>query len=131
MAEHPNVAIMRKAYAAFANGDVVTLSELIADNAVWHVSGHHTFSGDYKGRDQILAFFGTLAEDTGGTLSLEVHDILADNEHAVTLLREKAQRKGRSLDANEVHVFHVNERGQATEFWEYPEDQKSYDEFWS
>jgi uncharacterized protein len=131
MAEHRNVATIRRAYEAFAKGDVATLAELIADDAVWHVTGHHTFSGDYKGKDQVLAFFGTLAEDTGGTLSLEVHDILADDGHAVTLLREKAQRKGRTLDANEVHVFHVNERGQATEFWEFPEDQKSYDAFWS
>jgi len=131
MAEHPNVAIMRSAYEAFANMDVETLTGLIAEDATWHVTGHHTFSGDYKGRDQILAFFGTLAQETGGTLALEVHDILANDGHAVTLVQEKAQRKGQTLDAKEVHVFHVDDRGRATEFWEFPEDQKSYDAFWS
>jgi len=131
MTEHPNVAILKRAYEAFAKADIATLSELIAEDAIWHVTGHHQFSGDYKGRDQILAFFGTLAEDTGGTLSLEVHDILANDAHAVTLVQEKALRKGRSLDAKEVQVFHVDEQGRAKEFWEFPEDQKTYDAFWS
>ena len=131
MAEHPNVAIVRSAYQAFADADLDTLVKVIAEDATYHVTGHHAFSGDYKGRDQILGLFASLADDTGGTLALEVHDVLADDDHAVVLLRERAQRKGRTLDANEVHVYHVNAAGQATEFWEFPEDQKSYDAFWS
>ena len=49
MAEHPNIAILRRGYDAFATGDVGTVSELIAPDAVWHVGGHHPFSGEYKG----------------------------------------------------------------------------------
>ena len=131
MAEHPNVGLIRSAYEAFAKMDVATLTERIAENATWHVTGHHAFSGDYKGRDQILGLFATLAQDTGGTLSLEVHDILANDGHGIVLLREKAQRKGQNLDANEVHVYHMDHEGRATEFWEFPEDQRSYDAFWS
>jgi ketosteroid isomerase-like protein len=131
MAEHPNVARIRSAYEAFASADVATLSERLAEDAVWHISGHHTFSGDYHGRDQILGFFGAITEDTGGTVTLEVHDILANDCHAVVLVQERAQRKGRSLDIKEVHVAHIDQHGQVTEFWEFQEDQISYDSFWS
>ena len=131
MAEHPNIAILRRGYDAFATGDVATVSELIAPDAIWHVGGHHPFSGEYKGRDQILGFFATLIQDTGGTLAFEVHDVLANDDHAIALVREKAQRKDRSLDTREVHVYHVDAEHRATEFWEFTEDQASYDEFWS
>jgi len=131
MAEHPNVAVVRAAYEAFAKMDVAALVEVIHPDAVFHVPGYHPFSGDYKGRDNVLAFFATVAQAAEGTLVLDVHDVLADDEHAVVLLTEKAQRKGRTLDAIEVHVFHVDDQGRATEFWEFPSDQKSYDAFWS
>jgi ketosteroid isomerase-like protein len=131
MAEHPNVALLRTAYEAFANLDVGVLTERIAPDAVWHVTGHHTFSADYKGHDEILGLFATLAQETDGTLSLEVHDILADDDHGVVLLTERAERNGRKLDANEVHVFHIDKQGKASEFWEFPADQRSYDSFWS
>ncbi len=131
MADHPNVAIVRKAYEAFGAGDIQTVSDTIAPDAKWHVGGYNPFSGEYKGRDEVLAFFAKISQDTGGTLAFEVHDILADDEHATVLVRERAQRKGQSLDAREVHVYHVNPQGKATEFWEFTEDQKSYDAFWS
>jgi ketosteroid isomerase-like protein len=131
MAEHPNIAILRRGYDAFATGDVGTVSELIAPDAVWHVGGHHPFSGEYKGRDRVLGFFASLIQDTEGTLAFEVHDVLANDDHAIVLVQEKAQRKGRRLNTREVHVYHVDGEGRATEFWEFTEDQVSYDAFWS
>jgi len=32
MTEHPSVELIRRGYAAFAAGDVATMTELIADN---------------------------------------------------------------------------------------------------
>ncbi|MGH9206353.1 MAG: nuclear transport factor 2 family protein [Acidimicrobiales bacterium] len=131
MAEHPNIAIVGKAYEAFAANDIETVRDTIAEDATWHVGGYNPFSGEYKGRDEILGFFASIAQDTGGTLRFEVHGVLADDEHAVVMVREQAERKGKGLDAREVHVYHVNREGQATEFWEFTEDQRSYDAFWS
>ncbi len=39
MSEHPNIELSRRGYAAFGTGDMATLTELIADDAVWHVGG--------------------------------------------------------------------------------------------
>jgi hypothetical protein len=42
-------------------------------------------AGDYEGISQALEFFGRVFELSGGTLRLEVRDVPASDEHAVTL----------------------------------------------
>lgn len=127
---HRNVTALQAFYAAFAEHDP-SISELVAKNATWHVLGHHPFSGDYVGRQNVLHRFATIANETSGTVHFDIHDILADDTHGVALVRESMDRKGRHLEANEVHIFHFDEEGRAEEFWEFTEDQRSYDSFWS
>ena len=67
---------------------------------------------------------------SGGTFSIEIHDILANDEHAVALVRTRAKRSGKSLDAMESHVWHLS-NGKASEFWNLTWDTYAGDEFWS
>ncbi len=127
---HLNEDLLRRGYDAFGKGDMAAIAELFADDIVWHVPGNNQLAGDYRGRDSVLAFFGKIAELTGGTLKLEVHDILANDEHGVALTRGSAQRGGKSLDNNGVQVFHIRD-GKAIESWMHPGDQAATDEFWS
>lgn len=131
MTEHPNVAKIRVAYKAFAEGDVATVADSMASDCVFHVLGHHPFQGEYKGHDEIFGFLGTLLADTAGTLTLEVEDVLANDQRATVLLRETAQRKGQSIDTREVHVLYLNPEGKITDWWELTQDQAAYDAFWS
>jgi ketosteroid isomerase-like protein len=130
MAEHPNVALLRKGYAAYDSGDLDTINELFADDVVWHVAGRSPIAGDYKGKDQVFGFFGKLMELSDGTSKLEIHDILANDEHGVVIVTGSAQRNGTSLSGQDVHVFHIND-GKVVEFWDSPVDQYAADEFWS
>ncbi|MBA2725503.1 MAG: nuclear transport factor 2 family protein [Actinobacteria bacterium] len=127
---HPNEDLLRRGYEAFGKGDMATIAELFADDVVWHVPGNNPLSGDHEGRDSVLAFFGKSAELSGGTLKLEVHDILANDEHGVALTRGSAQRGGKSLDNNGVQVVHIRD-GKVVESWLYAGDQAASDEFWS
>ncbi len=92
MTEHPSVELTRQGYEAFAKGDMATLSELMADDITWHVEGAGSLSGTYRGREDVFGFFGRLAEETGGTFSLDVHDVLANDEHVVALCTLSASR---------------------------------------
>ncbi len=130
MAEHPNVGLLRKGYEAFAKGDMATLTELFSEDAVWHVSGTSPISGVHRGRDAVFAAFGRMAQLSGGTLKIELHDALANDEHAVALTRASASRQGRQLDSLDTDVYHIR-NGKVTEMWSFVEDQRSYDEFWS
>lgn len=127
MAEHPNVARMRDGYAAFAKGDFAVLNDLFADDVLWHVGGHNQLTKDYRGRDEVYGFFGKLMELTDGTFHLDVHALLADDEHAVALVASTASRGGKSVTVNEAHVYHMRD-GRVTEFWDASTDQAASDE---
>jgi ketosteroid isomerase-like protein len=127
---HANEDLLRRGFDAFGRGDMAAIAELFADDIVWHSPGNSPLSGDYKGRDSVLALFGKIAELSGGTLKVEVHDILANDEHGVVLTRGTAQRGGKSLDDNGVQVFHLRD-GKAVESWFHPGDQAAADRFWS
>ena len=131
MDEHPNVEVARRGYEAFGRGDMDALNELLSDDIVWHVGGTNPLSGDYKGKEQVFGLFGRFAQETGGTLSIEIHDILANDEHLVVLARVTARRNDKTLDQNASYVHHVNEQHQTTEFWALFEDSAAVDDFWS
>jgi ketosteroid isomerase-like protein len=129
-AEHPNVALTRQGYQAFAAGDMATLAELIADDCVWHVPGSHPMAGDYRGRDAILGFFARLVDETGGQLQVELVDCMANDERTSSVTRATASRKGRTITMNETHLARLRD-GRIVEFWEVPDDQAAADQFWS
>jgi len=127
---HPNEDLIRRGYEAFASGDVATLNELFADDIVWHTPGRSPISGDQNGKQSVLEFFGRIGEETGGTFKLDIHDVLANDEHVVVLSGSKGERNGKSLDANVVNIFHLKD-GKVTEVWGHADDVYAVDEFWS
>ena len=46
MTADENVAIMRRAYAAFNSGDIDTLIALFDEGAEWHLPGRSRFADD-------------------------------------------------------------------------------------
>lgn len=130
MADHPNADLIRKGYAAYSTGDMNTINELFADDIEWHVAGRGPLSGDYHGKNEVFGFFGQLMERSGGTSRVEVHDVLANDEHGVALVVTSGSREGRDFTGRDVHTFHLRD-GKVVEFWDAPLDQYAQDEFWS
>ena len=97
---HPNEDLIRKGYAAFLSGDMATLSDLFADDVVWHAPGRNPLAGTYRGKEEVFSSFQKVFELTGGTFKLDIHTVLADDEHAVILARVTAERDGKKLDDN-------------------------------
>jgi uncharacterized protein len=46
----------------------------------------------------VFGFFGRLAEETGGTFRLDVHDIIANDEHTAVLATLTATRGDKSIE---------------------------------
>jgi uncharacterized protein len=132
MSEHPNVALLRKGYDAIAQGDLLSVLQLFAENGVMHVGGTGPLSGDHQGREAIGEAFAGLFEWTGGTVRLQVGEIVADDQHAVATVRETARRAsdGLLLDVSEVHLFRMV-NGAAAEFWDLPTDRDAHDAFFA
>jgi uncharacterized protein len=130
MAEHPNVARVRAAYAAFDKADLDGALADLADDAVFHFKGEGPNSGDHKGREAIVAALVSNYQLTDGTQKLEIHDIFADDDHAVVSLRETATRAdGATLDMEEAHVLTIDAAGKITNLWDLPTDSETHDRF--
>jgi hypothetical protein len=125
---HDNEDLIRQTFEAFSKGDVETLAALMADDTSFHFPGRGPLAGDHRGRDQVLATLAKQAELTGGTFRVEVHDILANDEHAVALSMATAERGGKAWSDNAVLVFHI-QNGKISEAWLHPGDQYAGDEF--
>jgi uncharacterized protein len=127
MAEHPNIARIRDGYAAFAKGDFAVLTDLFAEDLVWHQGGRSQLAGDYRGRDAVFGYFAKLMEVTEGSFHVDVHAVLADDKHGVALTVATASRGGRSMTANDADVMHLRD-GKVTEFWTSSTDPYAFDE---
>jgi ketosteroid isomerase-like protein len=123
-----NAAVVRRGYGFFNSGDLQGLTDVFQEDAVWHVAGRNRLSGEKRGRDAILAYFGQLGELSGGSLRAELHDVLADDDHVVGLHTAIGQREGQSLNLHAVLVFHLRD-GKVAEAWEHYGDQQAFDDF--
>jgi ketosteroid isomerase-like protein len=129
MAEHPNVATVRKAYEAFNKGDLDGALADLADDCVFHFGGDGPNSGDHKGRDAITAALVKNFELTAGTQALEVRGVYATDDHAAVILHETASRPdGASIALDEVHILRLRD-GKVLELWDLPEDIQAHDNF--
>ena len=125
-----NVDVLRRAYDAFAAGDVATVLGLFSPDITWHVPGRSPLSGDYQGRDEVVGFFTKSLELSDGTLRVEVDELVGAADTVVALTTVSARRNGENWSSPEVHVWRVRD-GMAVAFREYQGDQQTEDGFWA
>jgi uncharacterized protein len=66
-------------------------------------------------------------EVTQGSFRVDLHAVLADDEHGVALVALSASRGGRSVTINAVDVMHLRD-GKVVEVWAVFADQYAFDE---
>jgi ketosteroid isomerase-like protein len=120
--------LVRRGYEAFIAGDMSWLNEHLHENVVWHAPGHNVLSGDYRGRDSVLAFFAKSVEVA--LPEFDMHDIVASDDHVVALLTIQWRRRdtGETFQDRSAQIFHL-ENGQAIEVWTMVEDLAGFDRF--
>ena len=128
MTEHPNAALIRRGYAAFNTADVPTLLELFDEDIVEHQPGNNVMSGEYKGRDAVLGFYGRLAAETGGTFRAELERVLANDQRVVTVHHSTAIRNGKTLDCRTSLLFEIRD-GKAVDIDTLDEDISAWEDF--
>jgi uncharacterized protein len=128
---HSNEELVRQGYKAFGEGDMDTLRSLYAPDAVHSAAGSNPLSGDYKGVDDILGYYGKLFELSGGTFAATLQSVSAEGEDTVVAKhRNTGQRDGKTLDQDETLTFTLS-GGKFTRLEEKHSDPEAYDTFWS
>jgi ketosteroid isomerase-like protein len=74
-AQHANAEPIRRAFDAFASGDMATMQSLVAEDTVWHIPGRGPLAGDHRGRDAVFEIFGRLVQASEGTFNQAFHDL--------------------------------------------------------
>ena len=129
--EHPNAALVRRAYEAFNSADMQTLTEAFDESASWHTPGRGPLAGDQKGREATFAQFGRYVGETGGTFKATLQHVLkSDDGRVVGVHHNTAERDGKHLDVGCCIVFEVKD-GRIIDGREHFSDLYAWDEFWS
>jgi len=125
--EHPDALAYRRTADAFRARDMDTLAQLFVEDVVWHVPGMSALAGDIHGRDELWQWFDRLHEVTGGTFTLEDHDILATEDHVVALNVMSATIDGVPVRVQMANVMHFRD-GRQQERWFHPSDMSAFDQ---
>jgi uncharacterized protein len=127
--EHPNAALVREGFQAFEKGDFEWMDAHLADDVIWHVGGNSKWAGSNEGKAKVLEFFARQTQALGGAPTLDIHDILGNDEHVVVLGTASATAPdGSSAEWKYAQIFHVRD-GKATEVWGMAENDAAVDPF--
>ena len=96
-------------------GDTETAMASLADDVVWHYIGSEE---PLRGKAEV-AERGPASFDA--EITAELHDVLANDDHAVVMLKVHAERNGKILDYDVVEVYHI-ENGKMVERWALSQD---------
>jgi uncharacterized protein len=125
MSEHPNATVIRSALDALAAREIDTLAGYLAEDVAWHYIGGET---PIRGRDAVLGMFGPGSRDF--EIRTEVHDVVANDEHAVALVSANATRGGRTIAYRTAEIVHLRD-GKITERWAFSDDTAAITAFFA
>jgi uncharacterized protein len=123
MAEHPNAAVIRASLEAMNRGDMEAAANLVADDVVWHYLGG---AEPIRGK----AAMGAMSGEGDYTITAQMHDIVANDEHAIALVEATATRGGRTFRYRTAEIFHLRD-GRISERWAFSDDTAAIIDFFA
>lgn len=110
---HPNAETLRAIYADFG-----LLEKFASDDIVLHAAGSRDImTGDYVGKQAVLAKEIELFVRSGGTLGIVVDHIVANDHFGVMIGRFTANRNGKPFDGEVCGLWRFQD-GLVVEHWE-------------
>jgi ketosteroid isomerase-like protein len=110
MSEKTNLDIMKKAYAAFARGDIPTILGIYDPTAELESAGPKglPWAGSYRGPEGAKKYFAAI-ETEADVEAFEPHTFMAQGDQVVVLGVEtvRSKRTGRSYETHWVHAFTI------------------------
>lgn len=107
-AREQNLALLRRYCDAWLRGDVATLLDCYHDEIVLHWHGQSPLAGAHRGKRAALEALAAQQQRARRT-PLAVSDVLASDEHAIALTRERFERDGRAVELERVLVYRVRD----------------------
>jgi len=128
--EHPNVDLLREAYAAYNRGDLDGFWQACREDFTFHVPGRSGIAGAFTGQAEFHRLITSVLELVGGRFEEVVEDVLANDHHGVVLTLQRFERYGMPKEYRTAHVYRIQD-GKLAEAWEQPRDPETFNEAWS
>jgi ketosteroid isomerase-like protein len=104
-----NLAVLTGYFDAMAAGGPPATMPYYHPEVVLEVPGSHSASGRYEGLDGVGEFGGKMRAASGGTFKLTPLDLLASDDHVVTVARAQAEVGGETLEWDRVILSQVKD----------------------
>ena len=131
MVECSNATLVSNALEALNSGNPKPFLEMIAEDAVFYLSGDNPISGEYRGNEEIACLFQRIVNLTETPPFVEINHVLSGgSEHVVAIWTAYGTRKGLSYKGIAGYLFRLLE-GKIVEARSLNEDQAEIDRFWS
>jgi ketosteroid isomerase-like protein len=124
MSEHPNAELYRAVMKQFQEGDASGFEDSIADDVVWWQIGS---TEPLRGKQAVL---DSMSWSEGINLELDLHDVLANDEHTVGLVTATVRVGDQSFTYRTAEIVHT-EGGKVTERWAFSDDTQRITDFFS
>jgi ketosteroid isomerase-like protein len=126
------LASLHEAQGAFyAGGPDEPLRALLADDIVWVVPGTNAIAGEYRGVDEVMAYFARRRDLAARTFRMYPGDLLTgDGDRVAVLTDGTATIGGVERRWSTVGLYRL--RGErVAACWLLPLDQAAFDAIWS
>ena len=107
------------------------LRALLAPDIEWHVPGRNAIAGDYRGIDEVMAYFARRRDHATGSFRMHPGDVLVgDGDRVAVLTDGTATIGGRQERWSTVGLYRLaGERVAAC--WLLPLDPAAFDRIWA
>ena len=119
-----NLSKITAFFSAYASKDVSAVRDVMAENILWHIPGHHPLAGTKSGIREVLAFFDLLGKADFKAQPL----VIAEHGDYVVDHHRGWSTAGSGLDVTWCLVFRFEE-GKISEVTNFCSDQHKADLF--
>jgi hypothetical protein len=119
-----SVQLIRDSLDALNRGDAQAMSDTLTDDVEWHEIGRaEPIVGKEALGARYMAPDGPAYEIHG-----ELHDVLANDEHAIALVTATASMGGRTFTYRTAEIFHIRD-GKISARWAFSDDTGAINRF--
>jgi ketosteroid isomerase-like protein len=120
-----SVEVVKRAYAAFAEGDVPAVLGVFADDIEWHEAEGMPYGGVYRGGEAVAQnVFGPISQDVEG-FAVTPEEFMASGDTVAVVVSYTGTGKatGTPLDLPVVHIWDIQD-GKAVRFRQFADTVK-------
>ncbi|HUF53140.1 MAG TPA: nuclear transport factor 2 family protein [Dehalococcoidia bacterium] len=126
-AEH--LQLVNNVIRAIATRNREALEDCLTQDVVLHVPGTTLVSGTFKGREEVLEALGHFAQMGGPSLSIRLHDVLANERHGIVMYDVSAEREGKAISYRHIDIYHFRD-GRIRDVTGCPYDLNAFEELY-